>query len=137
MKKKTDAIPLTVIRLISKIICRSCDLPKKNITVVLIFGVIPVIFFIILYVYRHFSDETSAIEAFQDEHGRGDENKEEFVQRKSEKIETKHDLKGYFLTIAATFRTSTINSHQLNLHFTEGSAESVQDSAGFIDSFPA
>lgn len=53
-------------------------------------AVIPVILFFVLYVYRHFSDETSAIETFHDEDGRGDEKEEEIVQRKSEKIEGKN-----------------------------------------------
>lgn len=48
---------------------------------------IPVIIFIVLYAYRLYSDETSAIEEFRTEHARDEDRQDETVARKSSKSE--------------------------------------------------
>lgn len=53
----------------------------------MILVVVPVIFFIVLYAYRYFSDEISAIETFSSENDRDEEKEEEIVSRKSKKSE--------------------------------------------------
>ena len=48
---------------------------------------IPVIIFIVLYAYRLYSDETSAIEEFRTENGRNEGTQDETVAKQSRKSE--------------------------------------------------
>ena len=48
---------------------------------------IPAIIFIVLYAYRLYSDDTSAIEEFRTEHERDEDRQDETVARKSSKSE--------------------------------------------------
>lgn len=90
MKEKIDAIPLTVIRWISKLISNSwaineCWKQRAVPKTMSFYFLAPLIVFLIWYALHRFSDDVSAIESFQSaEDIKDDTKKEEIIVKKSE-----------------------------------------------------
>lgn len=104
----------------------------------MILAVLPLIIFLFWYAFHHFSDDTSAIESFHSVESIAVEGRQEpEIMRKSERIRCRCGvaLIEFDFYLHRSFR-STVDSRQLNVHFTEGPTKSIQNGADDSYSLP-